>query len=99
MRGCLLGGAAGDALGHPVEFSSRDRIRAAHGPHGVTGLVPSPGGAGARRPRPPAARLGVAGRGPGPDRRAGGRPGRRMRARPSLRAPPAPVTSDARRRR
>ncbi|MFB9635352.1 ADP-ribosylglycohydrolase family protein [Streptomyces spiralis] len=47
VRGCLLGGAVGDALGYPVEFSSLDRIRAAHGPHGVTGLVPSPGGAGA----------------------------------------------------
>ncbi|CQR60702.1 ADP-ribosylglycohydrolase family protein [Streptomyces leeuwenhoekii] len=39
VRGCLLGGALGDALGYPVEFSSLDRIRAAHGPRGVTGLV------------------------------------------------------------
>ncbi|GAA1010465.1 ADP-ribosylglycohydrolase [Streptomyces sp. F-3] len=38
VRGCLLGGALGDALGHPVEFSSLDRIRATHGPRGVTGL-------------------------------------------------------------
>ncbi|UXY31012.1 ADP-ribosylglycohydrolase family protein [Streptomyces sp. HUAS TT20] len=40
VRGCLLGGALGDALGYPVEFSSLDRIRAAHGERGVTGLVP-----------------------------------------------------------
>ncbi|MEU6506073.1 ADP-ribosylglycohydrolase family protein [Streptomyces sp. NPDC046942] len=40
VRGCLLGGALGDALGYPVEFSTLDRIRAAHGPRGVTGLVP-----------------------------------------------------------
>jgi ADP-ribosylglycohydrolase len=40
VRGCLLGGALGDALGYPVEFSTLDRIRTAHGEHGVTGLVP-----------------------------------------------------------
>ncbi|MGX1134402.1 ADP-ribosylglycohydrolase [Streptomyces glaucescens] len=40
VRGCLLGGALGDALGYPVEFSSLDAIRAAHGPRGVTSLVP-----------------------------------------------------------
>ncbi|MCN9242640.1 ADP-ribosylglycohydrolase family protein [Streptomyces sp. RY43-2] len=40
VRGCLLGGAIGDALGYPVEFLSLDRIRAAHGARGVTGLVP-----------------------------------------------------------
>ncbi|MFE7270450.1 ADP-ribosylglycohydrolase family protein [Streptomyces sp. NPDC057623] len=39
VRGCLLGGALGDALGYPVEFSSLERIRAAHGPRGVTGPV------------------------------------------------------------
>ncbi|WP_409468425.1 ADP-ribosylglycohydrolase family protein [Streptomyces sp. HC307] len=39
VRGCLLGGALGDALGYPIEFSSLDRIRAAHGERGVTGLV------------------------------------------------------------
>lgn len=44
VRGCLLGGAIGDALGHPVEFASVDRILATHGPHGVTGLLPAPGG-------------------------------------------------------
>ncbi|WP_079172896.1 ADP-ribosylglycohydrolase family protein [Streptomyces monashensis] len=45
VRGCLLGGALGDALGYPVEFASLDRIRAAHGAHGVTGLVPGAHGA------------------------------------------------------
>jgi ADP-ribosylglycohydrolase len=40
VRGCLLGGAIGDALGYPVEFDSLERIRAAHGPGGVTRLVP-----------------------------------------------------------
>src|SRR3954454_16343187 len=44
VRGCLLGGALGDALGYPVEFSSLDAIRAAHGPRGVTGLVPDVAG-------------------------------------------------------
>ncbi|MFJ8110590.1 ADP-ribosylglycohydrolase family protein [Streptomyces sp. NPDC096132] len=40
VRGCLLGGALGDALGYPVEFDSLGRIRARHGERGVTGLVP-----------------------------------------------------------
>jgi ADP-ribosylglycohydrolase len=40
VRGCLLGGAVGDALGFPVEFASLDRIRSQHGERGVTGLVP-----------------------------------------------------------
>ncbi|TVZ81785.1 ADP-ribosylglycohydrolase family protein [Streptomyces sp. BK340] len=40
VRGCLLGGAVGDALGFPVEFASFDRIRVSHGERGVTGLVP-----------------------------------------------------------
>ncbi|MFI8432284.1 ADP-ribosylglycohydrolase family protein [Streptomyces sp. NPDC079020] len=39
VRGCLLGGAIGDALGNPVEFLSLDGIRRAHGEHGVRGLV------------------------------------------------------------
>lgn len=39
VRGCLLGGALGDALGHPVEFSSLKRIRAANSERGVTGLL------------------------------------------------------------
>ena len=40
-RGSLLAGAVGDALGAPVEFDRLDGIRAAHGPAGVTGLLPS----------------------------------------------------------
>lgn len=39
VRGCLLGGAIGDALGSPVEFASLDRIRATHGAQGVSGLT------------------------------------------------------------
>ena len=37
FRGCLLGGAIGDALGAPVEFLDRFSIRRAFGPHGVRG--------------------------------------------------------------
>ncbi|MET8004827.1 ADP-ribosylglycohydrolase family protein [Nonomuraea glycinis] len=39
VRGCVLGGAVGDALGAPIEFESLARIRALHGRAGVTGLV------------------------------------------------------------
>lgn len=39
FRGCLLGGAVGDALGAPVEFMDLARIRRLHGPAGVTDLV------------------------------------------------------------
>ncbi|MEU6013316.1 ADP-ribosylglycohydrolase family protein [Streptomyces sp. NPDC047515] len=39
VRGCLLGGAIGDALGNPVEFLSLAGIRRAHGEHGVQGLL------------------------------------------------------------
>lgn len=35
IRGCLYGGAAGDALGYPVEFLSLDQIRAMYGPDGI----------------------------------------------------------------
>jgi protein-tyrosine phosphatase len=35
IRGCLLGGAVGDALGAPVEFLSLGEIRAKFGPDGV----------------------------------------------------------------
>ncbi|MCX5209100.1 ADP-ribosylglycohydrolase family protein [Kitasatospora sp. NBC_00240] len=40
LRGCLLGGAIGDALGHPIEGLSLPGIRARYGEHGVTGPVP-----------------------------------------------------------
>ena len=39
IRGCLLGGAIGDALGAPIEFESLAAIRATYGPSGVSGLV------------------------------------------------------------
>jgi ADP-ribosylglycohydrolase len=37
-RGCLLGGAVGDALGAPIEFKELDEIRRLFGPAGLTGL-------------------------------------------------------------
>ncbi|MFJ8043483.1 ADP-ribosylglycohydrolase family protein [Kitasatospora sp. NPDC096147] len=39
VRGCLLGGAIGDALGYPVEALSLADIRARYGPSGITELV------------------------------------------------------------
>jgi ADP-ribosylglycohydrolase len=47
FAGCLLGGAVGDALGAPVEFSSMDEIRRSHGAGGVTGYLRSYGRLGA----------------------------------------------------
>jgi ADP-ribosylglycohydrolase len=38
LLGCLLGGAVGDALGAPIEFSSIDVIRRQYGPSGVVDL-------------------------------------------------------------
>jgi ADP-ribosylglycohydrolase len=46
-RGCLLGGAVGDALGAGVEFASLAEIRSQYGPAGVTGYVPCYGRSGA----------------------------------------------------
>jgi hypothetical protein len=40
FRGCLLGGAVGDALGAPVEFMSLEEVRRRFGTDGVTGMVP-----------------------------------------------------------
>jgi len=42
--GCLLGGAAGDALGWPVEFDSIGEIRSLFGPRGVREMKPGKGG-------------------------------------------------------
>jgi ADP-ribosylglycohydrolase len=39
FRGCLLGGAVGDALGAPVEFMSLEEIQRRFGPRGVTDLT------------------------------------------------------------
>lgn len=36
IRGCLFGGASGDALGYPVEFLSDDDIRVQYGDKGIT---------------------------------------------------------------
>ena len=36
FRGCLIGGAAGDALGYSVEFLSEEIIRKKYGPEGIT---------------------------------------------------------------
>jgi len=47
VRGCLLGGAIGDALGAGVEFDSLSAIRQAHGKDGVTDYVPAYGRRGA----------------------------------------------------
>ncbi len=41
VRGCLLGGAIGDALGAPVEFWKLDRIQSECGTQGVTEYLPS----------------------------------------------------------
>jgi ADP-ribosylglycohydrolase len=40
FRGCLLGGALGDALGWPVEFLSQRDIAAQFGPAGILSLQP-----------------------------------------------------------
>ncbi|TDC77822.1 ADP-ribosylglycohydrolase family protein [Streptomyces hainanensis] len=47
VRGCLLGGAVGDALGAGVEFDSLEAIRERHGAEGVTDYVPAYGRRGA----------------------------------------------------
>lgn len=46
-RGCLLGGAVGDALGAPVEFLSDAEIRQRFGPAGVRDYAPAYGRLGA----------------------------------------------------
>lgn len=35
FRGCLIGGAIGDALGYPVEFFSKEKIKKYHGEGGI----------------------------------------------------------------
>ncbi|UCE85826.1 MAG: ADP-ribosylglycohydrolase family protein, partial [Deltaproteobacteria bacterium] len=47
IRGCLLAGAVGDALGAPIEFASRKEIRERHGPDGVRDYAPAYGRRGA----------------------------------------------------
>jgi ADP-ribosylglycohydrolase len=41
VRGCLLGGAVGDALGAPVEFLSLERVLAVTGESGVRAYLPA----------------------------------------------------------
>jgi ADP-ribosylglycohydrolase len=47
FRGCLLGGAVGDALGAPVEFLSRASILKRFGEAGIRDMVPAYGRVGA----------------------------------------------------
>jgi len=47
FRGCLLGGAVGDALGAPVEFMDLKAILAKFGPEGIRDYVPAYGRRGA----------------------------------------------------
>ncbi len=47
FRGCLLGGAVGDALGAPVEFTSLSTILDRYGPDGITDYSPAFGRLGA----------------------------------------------------
>ncbi|MET8680640.1 ADP-ribosylglycohydrolase family protein [Streptomyces sp. NPDC004647] len=47
VRGCLLGGAIGDALGAGIEFDSLEKIRKEYGQEGVTDYVPAYGRRGA----------------------------------------------------
>lgn len=44
-RGCLIGGAIGDALGWPVEFMSIEEIERIYGPQGIQDVPPVSGGA------------------------------------------------------
>ena len=46
FAGCLLGGAVGDALGAPVEFTKRSEILRTFGPNGITSYVSAYGGLG-----------------------------------------------------
>lgn len=46
LRGMILGGAIGDALGAAVEFSSLAAIRRLHGPNGITDYAEAYGGRG-----------------------------------------------------
>ena len=47
IKGCLLGGAVGDALGAPVEFLEWPAIEAKFGPQGIIDFAPAYGNTGA----------------------------------------------------
>lgn len=42
FRGCLIGGAIGDALGYPVEFQTLQQIKSDYGKNGVVDLMCDP---------------------------------------------------------
>ena len=44
IRGCMVGGAVGDALGYAVEFKSWPQIRNKYGPEGIRAYELGPGG-------------------------------------------------------
>ena len=44
IRGCMVGGAVGDALGYTVEFKSWTQIRNKYGPEGIRAYELGPGG-------------------------------------------------------
>nr|WP_320192359.1 ADP-ribosylglycohydrolase family protein [uncultured Desulfobacter sp.] len=46
FKGCLIGGAVGDALGAPIEFMSLDQIRSSFGNEGLTDYSEAYGGIG-----------------------------------------------------
>lgn len=46
IRGCIFGGAIGDALGAPIEFDSYATIQLKYGKNGVKGYVEHPNGKG-----------------------------------------------------
>ena len=39
FRGCLIGGASGDALGYAVEFKREDEIFSEYGKDGITDRI------------------------------------------------------------
>ena len=42
IRGCIFGGAVGDALGYPVEFLREEQIFRKYGEHGITAYTKDP---------------------------------------------------------
>lgn len=44
IKGCLVGGATGDALGYPVEFLDYDKILMKYGEEGITSFGLKSGG-------------------------------------------------------
>ena len=39
FKGCILGGAIGDALGYPIEFKDLKVIKATYGSNGINNLT------------------------------------------------------------